>query len=78
MGGLDRNFTPIVVSRQAIANWPGASVIDSDGHLINHYGAREGSCYLIRPDLYIAARWVNIQPQEVLNAMAICLGEGGE
>ncbi len=41
---------------------PGASlqagdVVDSEGHLTRRYDGQPGTCYLLRPDQHVAARW---------------------
>ncbi len=56
-------FTPIVLNRSA------------HGHIFEAYGADIETFYLIRPDRHIAARWRHIQPDEVVHALKIALGE---
>jgi 3-(3-hydroxy-phenyl)propionate hydroxylase len=35
----------------------GTDVLDEQGLLARRYDARPGTCYLFRPDQYVAARW---------------------
>ncbi|WP_321394901.1 FAD-dependent oxidoreductase [Emcibacter sp.] len=55
-------FTPVVLNREDHASAFAA------------YNAQSGTFYLIRPDRHIAARWKEIIPQEVEQALAVTLG----
>ncbi len=48
----DLSLKLLIVSRTG-----GGRVVDAKGLLHRHYDARPGSCYLVRPDQHIAARW---------------------
>jgi 3-(3-hydroxy-phenyl)propionate hydroxylase len=43
---------------------------DNDGLLAARYDARAGTCYLIRPDQHVCARWRAIDPAAVRHAIA--------
>ncbi|RTZ40662.1 FAD-dependent oxidoreductase [Candidimonas sp. SYP-B2681] len=45
------------------------TVIDHDGVLSRRYDARDGACYLLRPDQHIAARWRAVKAQNIVLAL---------
>ncbi|MDT9001432.1 FAD-dependent oxidoreductase [Paucibacter sp. APW11] len=47
----------------------GRDLHDEQGLLAQRYDARPGSCYLIRPDQYLAARWRRYQPEALRAAL---------
>jgi len=49
-------------------------ICDSQGFLAQRYDARDGACYLIRPDQHIAARWRSYEPAAVADALARSTG----
>ncbi|WP_458339299.1 aromatic-ring hydroxylase C-terminal domain-containing protein, partial [Bordetella pertussis] len=49
-------------------------VEDSEGWLARRYDARPGTCYLIRPDQHIAARFRAFDAQAVRRALARAIG----
>ena len=51
----------------------------SDGHgrLSERYGACPGSAYLVRPDRHVAARWRQMSPAAMVQALRIALGLTG-
>ncbi|WP_138381022.1 FAD-dependent monooxygenase [Luteithermobacter gelatinilyticus] len=59
----EESFTPIILDRRIHAP------------VFKAYGAAAGSFYLIRPDRHVTARWRQINPEEVLRAFHIALGE---
>jgi 3-(3-hydroxy-phenyl)propionate hydroxylase len=56
--------SPELTVVRVVANGPEAAV----------YGAQEGSAYLIRPDMHVAARWQQFKPEMLNSAMARCRG----
>ena len=56
--GLDPDFTGLVAA----------------GPALEVFGARPGSFYLLRPDLHVAARWLQADAAEIRAALARCLG----
>jgi 3-(3-hydroxy-phenyl)propionate hydroxylase len=62
---------PLLVSRQPLA-LPAAvtNVIDHDGLLHQRYAGEPGTCYLIRPDQHVGARWRRFDPAGVRAALA--------
>ncbi|MGQ7246310.1 FAD-dependent monooxygenase [Halomonas sp. V046] len=48
---------------------------DSDGSLLQAYGAAPGSLYLVRPDRHVVARWRQPTAEAVAQALATALGE---
>lgn len=64
-------------TKPATAVWPVPLLhlqLPASGLAAERYGAREGSCYLIRPDQYVAARWHRFDPARVAAALARSLG----
>ena len=51
-----------------------SDVADPDGRIAQVYSAREGQALLIRPDLYIAARWPAVDPEAVGTTLSTLLG----
>ena len=51
---------------------PGATVAvaDADGGAFAKYGAEDGTVYLARPDLHVAARWRACTPDALAAAFA--------
>jgi 3-(3-hydroxy-phenyl)propionate hydroxylase len=45
-------------------------VTDAQGLLTQRYDLRPGSCYLLRPDQHVAARWRALDAQRVRQALA--------
>ncbi|MET0857723.1 MAG: FAD-dependent oxidoreductase, partial [Telluria sp.] len=50
---------------------------DSEGLLAARYDARPGTFYLLRPDQHVCARWRNVDPQAVRDAVARASCNGG-
>ncbi|MFV0296070.1 MAG: FAD-dependent oxidoreductase [Hyphomicrobiaceae bacterium] len=53
---------------------PGIALIDHEGRVATRYGGRDGTCYLIRPDQHVAARFAT-PSQDALTA-ALARGQG--
>jgi len=49
-------------------------VRDANGMLARRYDARPGTCYLIRPDQHVSARWRAFDPARVAGALRHALG----
>lgn len=59
----------------ASAPWPGAAVLrDAEGLAARRYDARAGTCYLIRPDQHVCARWRGIDAARIGAALARATG----
>ncbi len=58
---------------------PGVTVVrlPPDGPVAEIYGAADGSAYLIRPDLHVAARWHSVSPESVEQYMKTLLWQRG-
>ncbi len=52
----------------------GRDLIDAEGLLARRYDARPGTCYLLRPDQHVAARWRRHDPDLVRAALARATG----
>ncbi len=61
---------PLVVARKGQAPGSLATVSDSKGRVAQRYDLQEGSCYLLRPDQHVAARWRRLNVAAVLAAQA--------
>ena len=61
----------IVVARGGVAPTGLASVFDSKGRVAERYDARVGTCYLIRPDQHVAARWRSFDAGRIAAALAV-------
>ena len=56
----------------------GSDMEDTEGLLAARYDGRPGTCYLIRPDQHVAARWRSFEPSAVARALARACGATGE
>lgn len=66
--------TDAAISASAQA-WPGATVLrDAEGLAANRYDARAGTCYLIRPDQHVCARWRSVDVAGIAAALARATG----
>lgn len=55
--------------------WPGATVLrDAEGLAARRYDARAGTCYLIRPDQHVCARWRGVDSARIGAALARATG----
>jgi 3-(3-hydroxy-phenyl)propionate hydroxylase len=64
---------PIVVVPKGVnaSKLPGISVVeDAQGMLAQRFDARDGTCYLLRPDQHVCARWRRFNPERVGAAVA--------
>jgi 3-(3-hydroxy-phenyl)propionate hydroxylase len=53
----------------------GIDVVDAQGVLADRYDGQSGTCYLIRPDQHVAARWRQFEPAKVEAALRRCLAQ---
>jgi 3-(3-hydroxy-phenyl)propionate hydroxylase len=58
--------TTLKVARNAAKD----SMHDVDGHAFRRYDAKDGTCYLIRPDQHVAARWRSYDVPAIRTALA--------
>ena len=66
--------TDAAISASAQA-WPGTTVLrDVEGLAAKRYDARAGTCYLIRPDQHVCARWRGVDVARIAEAMARATG----
>ena len=77
LAALDRYFKPLVVASKESQPGDIEVIEDRRGSLFEGYAAIDGSFYLIRPDLYVAARWVSVASDEVEQALRTVLGRNG-
>lgn len=78
LAALDRYFKPLVVASNASQPGDIEVIEDRRGSLFESYAATDGSFYLIRPDLYVAARWISVASDEVEQALRTALGRNGQ
>ena len=62
---------PVVVAASGTAPAGLLTLIDTRGRIAERYDLRAGSCYLIRPDQHVAARWRALDPAAVRTALAV-------
>ena len=51
-----------------------AGLYDKDGLAFRHYDAAPGTCYLVRPDQHVAARWRGFDGDKVAAALRVAVG----
>jgi 3-(3-hydroxy-phenyl)propionate hydroxylase len=51
----------------------GSDIVDEEGILSERYDAQADTCYLIRPDQHVAARWRRFEPAKIEAALRRCL-----
>ncbi|RZT43193.1 FAD-dependent oxidoreductase [Cupriavidus agavae] len=60
----------------SVPAWPGATVLrDAEGLAARRYDARAGTCYLIRPDQHVCARWRQVDVAPLGEALARATGQ---
>ena len=63
--------TLVVVPKGVAFAQPGfAAVEDAEGLLARRFDARDGTCYLLRPDQHVCARWRRVDAARVRSAVA--------
>ena len=67
-------FRCLVVTREPGAPPRDSTLNDPDGSVFDAYGAEAGTFYLVRPDRHVAARWRQLAPDEVRDALDIATG----
>ncbi len=76
LGSLAHAAIPVrtlVVVPKGVAAQPRTEctvVEDTEGMLAQRFDAREGTCYLLRPDQHVCARWRRLDPARVRSAVA--------
>lgn len=65
----DISVQPVVVATSGIAPEGLRTILDIKGMLASRYDARNGTCYLTRPDQHVAARWRNLDGNKVAQAL---------
>ena len=63
-----------VVAARGQAPAPLATLIDAQGAITQRYDLQPGTCYLLRPDQHVAARWRQFDPALVRRAVARATG----
>ena len=67
LGSTEIPLETIVVSDTGSA--PVRTLHDTEGFYASRYDARSGTCYLIRPDQHVCARWRNFDPAKIAAAL---------
>ena len=60
----------IVVAQRGTAPAPLSTLLDAQDAIRQRYDLQPGSCYLLRPDQHVAARWRNFDAAQVRAAVA--------
>ncbi len=55
----------------------GRDFVDSEGLAVERYDGKPGTCYLIRPDQHVAARWRRYDEDAIETALLRAVGRGG-
>jgi 3-(3-hydroxy-phenyl)propionate hydroxylase len=77
LAGLVPSLRCVVVAERSLAV-PGAEMLlDAEGIAGLRYGAKPGAAYLIRPDAHVAARFSEIDAEQVAGALARASGRSG-
>jgi len=76
LGDRDIPIETVVIKKKGSAGGTGV-VVDAQGLLQQHYDARPGTYYLIRPDQHVAARWRAFDKHKVDRALARVTGNAG-
>ena len=63
-----------VIAERGQAPAPLATLIDAQGAVRQRYDLQPGSCYLLRPDQHVAARWRSFDAATVRAAVARATG----
>ena len=73
---LGREFSLLAFGATEVPDLPGLTVValPATGAAAEIYGAGEGSSYLLRPDLHIAARWRKATEARIRHALQTVLG----
>ena len=74
LAALDRQFKPLIVSNGAQPEATAEVIIDRTGDVFSAYAAADGVFYLVRPDLYVAARWSALAPAAIERTFLGLLG----
>lgn len=74
LAAIDRRFKPLIVSPHGLPRTRIEVITDRTGEVFSAYGASEGTFYLIRPDLYVAARWASLAPPAIERTLLTILG----
>ncbi len=69
---------PIVIANNGAAAANIRTLIDTDGYIRNRFDMENGSCYLVRPDQHVAARWRQFDNKSVEAALAKATGNAGD
>ena len=64
-----------VVAVMPAGSAPGSCLVDGKGLAHRHYDAQPGTCYLVRPDQHVAARWRKFDAGKVKCALARATGK---
>lgn len=74
LAGVDRLFKPLIVATRAVAGTEIEVIEDRSGGIFSAYAAADRTFYLVRPDLYVAARWRSVEPRTIEETLLRILG----
>jgi 3-(3-hydroxy-phenyl)propionate hydroxylase len=74
LAAVDRHFRPLIVATRPVAGTRIEVLEDRSGSIFSAYAAADRTFYLVRPDLYVAARWRSAEPGTIENTLLTILG----
>lgn len=74
LAAIDRHFKPLIVSPHRLPQTRIEVITDRTRDVFSAYAASDGTFYLIRPDLYVAARWASVALPAIERTLLTILG----
>jgi 3-(3-hydroxy-phenyl)propionate hydroxylase len=74
LAAVDRHFKPLIVATRPVRGTQIEVIEDRSGSIFSAYAAADRTFYLVRPDLYVAARWRSVEPGTIEKTILTTLG----